>query len=261
MGAVDQDRHEEALRRSLAWDGCFNVRDLGGLETASGGRTRPGVVVRADNVRRLTAAGWQAAYDHGIRRIVDLRFENEVPGEPDAHGDFEVVVVPLRDGRDPEASLAFEEALLAADDLGPVFADSYIGILEDVPDRIGRAVGAVADAGEGEGVIIHCFAGKDRTGIVSALLLSFVGVEDELIAADYAASDPGVDVLSTPWFASARDETELKLRRRVSISPHATMLDVLAWVHGTAGGPREYLQAAGVSDAQLQTIRTRLLGA
>ena len=61
MGALEADEHQDALRRSLAWDGCFNVRDLGGLETASGGRTRRGMVVRADNVRRLTAAGWQAA--------------------------------------------------------------------------------------------------------------------------------------------------------------------------------------------------------
>ena len=101
MGSVDADDHADALRRSLAWDGCFNVRDLGGLETASGGRTRRGVVVRADNVRRLTPAGWQAALDHGVRRVVDLRFENEVPGEPDAHDDVEVVVIPLRDSHDP----------------------------------------------------------------------------------------------------------------------------------------------------------------
>ena len=84
MGAVEAEEHHDALRRSLAWDGCFNVRELGGLQTASGGRTRRGVVVRADNVRRLTGAGWQAALDHGVRRVVDLRFESEVPGEPDA---------------------------------------------------------------------------------------------------------------------------------------------------------------------------------
>ena len=158
-----------------------------------------------------------------------------------------------------EASRAFEEALLAADDLAPVFASSYIRLLEDMPERVGGAVGAVADAGHDEGVIVHCFAGKDRTGIVSALLLSLVGVPDELIAADYAASDPGVDRLSTPWFASARDETELKLRRRVSVSPHATMLDVLTWVHGTGGGPDEYLREAGLSNTQLETLRARLV--
>ena len=104
------------------------------------------------------------------------------------------------------------------------------------PERVGGAVAAVADAKDGEGVVVHCFAGKDRTGIVSALLLSLAGVPDELIAADYAASDPGVELLSTPWFESARDETELTIRRRVSTSPRAAMVDVLAWLHETAGG-------------------------
>ena len=126
-------------------------------------------------------------------------------------------------------------------------------MLEDLPERVGGAVAAVADAKHGEGVVVHCFAGKDRTGIVSALLLSLAGVPDELIAADYAASDPGVELLSTPWFESARDETELTIRRRVSTSPRAAMLDVLAWLHETAGGPDEYLRSAGLSDVQLAT--------
>ena len=261
MGAVGEDVHAGALRRSLAWDGCFNVRDLGGLETASGGRTRHGMVVRADNVRRLTTSGWQAALDYGIRRVVDLRFENEVPGEPDAHGDVEVVVVPLRSGHDPDAARVFEQALLDADDLAPIFTAGYIRILDDLADRVGGAVAAVADTPEGDGVVVHCFAGKDRTGIVSALLLSLAGVPDELIAADYAASDPGVELLSTPWFESARDERELTIRRRVSTSPHKTMLDVLTWVNESAGGPDEYLRAAGLTGAQLGALRTRLVPA
>ena len=114
-----------------------------------------------------------------------------------------------------------------------------------MPDRVGRAVAAVANARDGEGVIVHCFAGKDRTGIVSALLLSLAGVSDDLIAADYAASDPGVELLSAPWFASARDETELQIRRRISISPHATMLDVLAGCTRPRVVRMTYLLSAG----------------
>jgi protein-tyrosine phosphatase len=260
VGALEADEHHDALRRSLAWDGCFNVRELGGLQTASGGRTQRGVVVRADNVRRLTGVGWKTALDHGVRRVVDLRFENEVPGEPDAHGDVEVVIVPMRAAHNPEASHAFEQALLNADDLAPVFAAGYIEMLEDLSERVGGAVAAVADAKDGEGVVVHCFAGKDRTGIVSALLLSLAGVPDELIAADYAASDPGVELLSTPWFESARDETELTIRRRVSTSPRAAMVEVLAWLRESAGGPDEYLRSAGLSDLQLATLRARLVG-
>jgi len=259
VGAVGTNDHEDALRRALTWDGCFNVRDLGGLETASGGRTRHGMVVRADNVRSLTEAGWQAALDHGVGRIVDLRFEGEVPGEPDAHEAVEVLVLPLRTGHDPEAARAFEQALLGADDLAPVFAAGYISMLEELSERIGRAVAAIADAPAEEAVVVHCFAGKDRTGIVVALLLSLAGVPDEVIAADYAASDPGVELLSTPWFDAARDETELEIRRRVSTSPYATMLDVLAWLHESAGGAAEYLRSAGVTGAQLDRLRARLV--
>lgn len=246
--------------RSLAWDGCFNVRDLGGLETASGGRTRRGAVVRADNVRRLTAVGWQAALDHGVRRVVDLRFENEVPGEPSAHEDVEVVLLPLREGREPEVARAFEVQLLEADDIAPVFAAEYIQMLDEATQRVGAAIAAVADTPHGDGVVVHCFAGKDRTGIVSALLLSLAGVSNELVAADYAASDPGVQALSAPWFATARDEVELSLRRLISIAPHATMLEVLGWLHETAGGPYAYLRHAGLANDQLERLRARLVG-
>ena len=181
MGAVGVDDHADALRRSLAWDGCFNVRDLGGLETASGGRTRRGMVVRADNVRRLTAAGWQAALDHGVRRVVDLRFENEVPGEPDAHGDVEVVVVPLRSGHDPEAARAFEQALLDADDLAPVFAAGYIR-----DPRGSRPSGSAARSRRSPtrrtATASSSTASPGRIGPGSCrrLLLSLAGVPDEL---------------------------------------------------------------------------------
>ena len=93
-----------------------------------------------------------------------------------------------------------------------------------------------------------------------ALLLSLAGVSDELIAADYAASDPGVEMLSTPWFESAKDETELEARRRISTSPYATMLDVLAWLHESAGGAEGYLRSAGLTEAQLDSLRARLVG-
>ena len=127
---------------------------------------------------------------------------------------------PLRSGHDPEAARAFEQALLDADDLAPVFAAGYIRILERSRGRASEARSRRSPTRPtGEGVVVHCFAGKDRTGIVSALLLSLAGVPDELIAADYAASDPGVELLSTPWFESARDESELTIRRRVSTSP------------------------------------------
>jgi len=246
------------VERSLAWDGCFNVRDLGGLETASGRRTRHGAVVRADNVRRLTDAGWRAALDHGIRRIVDLRFDGETLDEADAHIEVEVVTVSLFGRHDPEAARSFDDRLRATDDVGAVFADGYIRTLERAPQRVASAVAAVADADEAHGVLVHCFAGKDRTGIVSALLLGVAGVPDDAIAADYAASEANMSGLFDAWVAQARDDAERETRQRSALSPAATMEAVLAWL-ATAGGSTAYLRDAGLTADQLRRLERRLV--
>jgi protein-tyrosine phosphatase len=235
------------------------VRDLGGLETAAGGRTRHGAVVRADNVRGLTATGWEAALAHGVRRVVDLRFANEVPGEPPAHEAVEVVSVSLFGRYDPVAARAAEAFFRTDDDLSDVVASRYTHTLVNRAEGVGAAVAAVADADPGTGVVVHCFAGKDRTGIVSALLLALADVPDEIVAADYQASEPGVEALSQEWFAAAADDAELAFRRRICRAPGEGMRKVLAWLHESAGGPAAYLRQAGLTERQLERLRARLV--
>jgi protein-tyrosine phosphatase len=246
-----------AQTRVLAWEGCFNVRELGGLETVSGGHTRHGSVVRSDNIRRLTAAGWQAALAHGVRRVVDLRFQNEEPGEPEAHERVDVHALPLHGPHRPADTEAFERRMSEAEDIGPVFAAGYIRMLER-SDRVAAALAAVADADPEECVVVHCFAGKDRTGLVSALLLSLAGVPDELVAADYAASDPGVALLCADWFSSAGSDEERRLRQRICTSPAGAMQGVLDWLRESRGGAEPYLREAGLDERQLERLRLRL---
>ncbi|MEP6892607.1 MAG: tyrosine-protein phosphatase, partial [Gaiellaceae bacterium] len=81
--------------RQLSWDGCHNVRDLGGLPIAAGGETRLGAVVRADSLRRLSVSGWTNALDYGVRRIVNLRFAEECARDPNADVPVDVVHVSL----------------------------------------------------------------------------------------------------------------------------------------------------------------------
>lgn len=248
-----------SVGRELAWDGCVNVRDLGGLETASGGRTRPGAVVRADNVRRLSAAGWRAAYAHGVRRLVDLRFQGEERGEPPAPETMEVVEVSLFGHFDRKTEQEFNRWVSDADDFPLAFAAGYVRMLETRTEQVAAAVAAVAECDPDHGVLVHCFAGKDRTGIVSALLLDLADVPTEAIVADYAASEPNMTALFAEWLASAESETELELRRRVACAPVATMQALLTWLHDTAGGADGYLRAAGLTDAQLGRLRARLV--
>ncbi len=248
-----------AIERSLAWEGCFNVRDLGGLETASGDRTRHGAIVRGDNIRNLTPSGWQAAIDHGVRRAVDLRFEAERDGEPAPPPGIDVVGVSLFGTRDPVVEGRIAERLMGMDDTGAAHAGFYIRTLEQRPETVAAAVSAVAAAAPDEGVVIHCFAGKDRTGIVSALVLAVAGVRGDAIAQDYADSAANMPHLFDEWIAAATDEQGRELRRRLAAAELSTMRLVLEWLHD-AGGASAYLGEAGVSDAELERIRERLLG-
>lgn len=242
--------------RDLAWEGCLNVRDLGGLPVASGGRTRAGVIVRADNVQGLSAAGWETALRFGVRRVVDLRFPGEGPDDPAAHAHVEVVAVSLFGEHDPAREAAFDERARDAEDVAIVFAEMYIGTLERNRDRVAAAIAAVAESGGA--VVVHCFAGKDRTGLVSALLLSLAGVPDDVVAADYALSEPNVARLFQEWVAAATDPDERRLRTRVLQAPAATMTAVLRWLRESVGGADVYLQGAGVDPSTLRRLRARL---
>jgi protein-tyrosine phosphatase len=248
-----------SVGRELAWDGCWNARDLGGLETASGRFTRYGAAVRADNVRHLSEVGWRCALEHGVRTLVDLRFEGEEPGEATVPDTVDVFAVSLFGEHDPERERAFDEEIGATDDVASVFAAGYIRTLEETPARVAAAAAAVADAQLADGIVIHCFAGKDRTGILTALLLGVAGVRDDLIAMDYAASEANVMPLFADWIDAADGEPQRELRQRLARAPAATMMTVTAWLRDHAGGAADYLAGAGLSGGQIDRLRTRLV--
>lgn len=242
--------------RALSWEGCVNVRDLGLLPAVGGYRTRTGVVVRADNVRRLSEAGWETALRFGVRRVVDLRFPGEEPGEPDVHAGVEVVAVSLFGKHDPYREAVFDERVRGGGDTAAVFAELYVDVLAEHGTRIAEAVTAVAES-DGA-VVVHCAAGKDRTGIVSALLLSLAGVPDDEVAADYALSGPNVARLFGGWVEEVtHDPAEHNLRTRLLQSPETAMRTMLGRLR-ELGGAETYLRSAGVEAAALGRLRARL---
>lgn len=243
--------------RELAWDGCWNVRDLGGLPVEGGGETRRGVAVRADSVRRLTPAGWAALVDYGVARIVDLRWHEELElDEPPAVA-VELVHVPLLGAFDREAGAELNARLDAIEDTEEYFRFLYTEFLERHRANFAAAVTAVAES-PGP-CVVHCAAGKDRTGLVSALLLRLAGVAIESVAADYAVSNPFLIPKHRDWIEGSADEAQRHRRLRQSDAPAAAMAAVLEELDGRYGSARAYLAAAGVPDDLLEALRRRLV--
>lgn len=235
--------------RRLDWAGCVNVRDLGGHETSDGRRTTFRAVVRADALKNLKDEGWQALVDYGVRTIVDLRFHVEREADPPRELPVEVAHIPLLDDRD-------EEAIAAVESWNSTAA-AYLEMLERFQGNFARAVSAVARAPEG-GVLVHCQGGKDRTGLVVALLLTLAGVPPEEIAADYGLSAANLAPFTEEWIAEAPDDSERDRRLRVSRGDAQAMLDVLAELEARYGSVRSYLLTAGAEGETLDRAVARL---
>jgi len=248
--------------RDLVWDGCLNVRDLGGLPTQDGGETRYGAVVRADNVRQLNDEGWQALVDHGVRTVVDLRRDRELLEDPPAEIPVEVLHVPFVRASEEERQLVDAEvdaAVAAAPDHAAATRDVYVIFLEHFGANVASALRAVADAPEG-GVVVHCAGGKDRTGLIAAFLLHLAGVDDETIAADYALSEARLRPRHERWFAAAETPEELEQLERITRTPAETMRGLLAELGRRYGGVAAYLRSTGLTDDDLERARARLRG-
>jgi protein-tyrosine phosphatase len=255
--AADVELH----RRELAWEGCLNVRDLGGHPTTDGHETRYGSVIRADSVRQLGEAGWQALVDYGVRTVVDLRGHHELHDDPPGQVPVEVVHVPFMEAdegewRDVEAEV--EAATEAAPDVATATRDVYLIFLEHFKRNAVAGVRAVARAPAG-GVVVHCAGGKDRTGLLTAFLLHVAGVDKQQVAADYALSEERLRPRHQAWFAAAETEAELERLRRIAQTPAAAMVGVFDELERRYGSVEGYLRSGGLTDEELELARRRLL--
>ena len=241
----------ELSDRSLAWEGALNARDAGGLATGDGKAVRRGALVRSDIPTRLTLVGRQSLAAHGIKTIVDVRTTDEVASDRESY--------PFRDGTITYLNVPFTTGL---DDRYQTAASREELNRLDVDvhrEGIAAIVRAVADAGPG-GVLVHCHAGKDRTGISVALTLAAVGVADEEIADDYALSETNLAALTSEWLdENARDDDDRQRLLRLAMPSREAMLDTLAYVLERYGSAQSYLRSAGVTDEQLARLRQRLL--
>jgi protein-tyrosine phosphatase len=238
--------------RRLSWEGVLNARDLGGYPAADGRETRWGSVVRSDNLTALTQAGQAALVAYGVRSIIDLRRPHEIDEFPNpfaVRGTHEIsyINIPFQD---PVAPEEVEPETLAV---------VYRAMLDQYSKRIAAVMTAIAQAPDG-GVLVHCMGGKDRTGLVSAFLLSLVGVAPETIAADYALSEEYLRPREEAYLLNGPGERAERERIVAKYSPKAeTMLETLGHLRERHGGVEGYLLNAGVSTADIAALRRRLL--
>ncbi len=236
------------MRPHLDWDGCWNVRDLGGLPLADGGRTTGGAVVRGDHPRKLGPSGWQQLWEHGVRTVLELRTEGADEDEPDRSPRPEglrTVRVAIEDGRDRDFVARNVESGLWGT---PLY---YRDALVRWPDRAVAAVRVVANAAPG-GVLVHCGVGRDRTGLVAMVLLALAGVTPDAIAADYVATYERM--------RAAGDREELA-QIEALLAQHGTTAE--ASIRGLLGEVDvvSCLREGGLEEEALAAVRARLAAA
>ena len=243
----------EPMRRVVTLEGCLNFRDVGGYPTVDGRRVRWQRVYRSDALHRLTPADVTHLRDDlGVGCIVDLRSTGELRSDGRGTLETEPIVfhhLPLFDGH---AARAEGWAALAT------LADRYVLLAEFAKEPIARVLRVIADAKCP--VVYHCAAGKDRTGVISAVLLGLLGVRDDVIVADYAATQENLDAIIERLL-----ETEGYQAMLAALPPdtmHAeadTMVAFLDGIRARYGSMRGYAAAAGLTDETIDRLDATLL--
>ena len=238
--------------RDVRWEGAANARDLGGIPVSGGGVVVPGRIFRMGRSEWLTGRGWTAARAAGVRTVVDLRNEVEQgrrDSDPlvdaEALEGLTFLTCPTQEAHDPDFTAL----------CGP-YMDSpkwYPENLRRWPEKVAAVLQTIADADDGA-VLIHCSAGRDRTGLIAMLLLRLAGAAPEAIAGDYEQAVRGINAFhitqahprEKPLTAEQEDFRVANGRRELFRA-----LDGL--------DAEQYLRSAGISSAAVERLRRRML--
>jgi protein-tyrosine phosphatase len=243
------------LNRHVELEASFNFRDLGGYETADGQRIRWGSLYRSDSLQWLTPGDAEVLLDLRLKTVVDLRSTFELTHEGrSAHLDatdfrhtpmfeYDALPFPPYQPGDPQ----------------PVTADFYLTLATECGAAISAAIVLIAE--REHPLVFHCAQGKDRTGILAAILLAALGVPNEAIVADYALSEQAIDPTFT-WARANSKELEAKLASLPNWmlqSDPEFMAGFLGGLFNKFGSIENYLEEIGVSDTDVMLLRQRLL--
>ena len=240
------------MERLIALEGAVNFRDLGGYATVDGRRTRWRVLFRADGLSELSRTDFSVMRDLGIRTVVDLRSGHEVE-----QSRFDVEAHPVAFHHFP-----FIDQLPDVEqwDRRPgLLGAQYKEMLDDAAPQIIGALEVLTAPGS-RPAVFHCTAGKDRTGLLSALVLSLLGVPEETVVADYALSGEAMERLRAKLMVKYPDskDTISDIDEVFSANPD-NMVELFAYLRERYGSVTEYAVAVGVPDAVVARLREELL--
>ncbi|WP_406197258.1 tyrosine-protein phosphatase [Kitasatospora sp. NBC_01560] len=243
------------MTRHIAFDGLCNFRDLGGYPTADGRPTRWGRLYRSDSLGKLSApADLERFRALGIGTVIDLRYPWEI----------------ARRGRIPEPAgvayhnLSIEHRPYDQAEIDPeldpwrYLADRFAEVAADGTAEIRQVLEVIAAADRP--VVFHCASGKDRTGLIAALVLSLLGVGEDDVAADFALTELATARLVADWHAANPGRT---LRwPGFGRAPEAVIRLALADLAGTHGSVHAYATGAlGIDERLIDELRARLVAA
>ncbi|GAA0441761.1 protein-tyrosine-phosphatase [Acrocarpospora corrugata] len=260
--------------RWIVLEGAVNVRDLGGLPTTDGGTTRFGRILRADNLQGLTPADIELLVGTlKLRHVVDLRSNTEVrlegPGPLSEMSEigFHHHTLFAEGGRFTDASadaspdtvderaLPWANAPRNDDELR--VTGYYYSYLRDRPDSVVASLRALA--GDDGLAVVHCAAGKDRTGVVCALAQAVAGVTREAIVADYAATGDRIAAILERLRSSETYRVDLDSKPADQHVPRPEYMELfLTTLEDRFGGPMGWLEQHGWTAADTAALRARL---
>jgi protein-tyrosine phosphatase len=249
----------EQLAGWIELDGCFNFRDLGGYHAEPGQRMRAGQVFRADGLQHLSRADLDRLQDEfKLGAVIDLRSTHEI--EQDGRGDIahEPLAfhhVPLFDRTSGDSSDQRDPREFLSN-----MGELYFLMLSAASGPIARVTELIAESTTP--IVFHCAAGKDRTGVISALLLSLLGVPRETLILDYAFSRQNLEKINARLSESSTyQDLMASLPPDAYEAEPATMHGFLDRIASEFGSMREWAEGVGIDAARVGQLRARLLEA
>lgn len=249
----------DPLPRHLSLAGAYNIRDLGGYPTGDGRATAWRRFLRADSPHRLDGHEVGTLRDQGVATVIDLRTRKELDDNPNPFARLsgvEFVNLPLFDDLAPAAM-----ARTRVTDSGNPLFDFYIAALTGRQGVIREVLSVMAGAERGA-VMFHCTAGKDRTGLIAALLLSVAGVGRDLVLEDYAMTRPLITGMVEEFLETARSRgADLVSYRKMLACDPGTLQSALRHIEGQHRTIDGYLADIGVGAGEVEGLRARLVDA